>query len=78
MSKLTEKQKESVNRFGQFLQKGNLENELLLKYLSVIEQFGNIQTLAQYCKENNVNYNTIKTKENVFDFGGVKFIIDNE
>jgi hypothetical protein len=73
---LTEYQSKAIEKFMDACHNGQWSDVALAEILKIISSYGNAVTLSRHCKHTGANYNTEKKK--AVDFGGVKFILDNQ
>lgn len=74
---MTEKEKITLEKFGKFIQDGNVSNKFLVEIIKVAGGFLNIKTIADYARSNNMSYQGTKTCRDVINIFNVKFTIDN-
>jgi hypothetical protein len=58
-------------------EKGKLDNESLVQLIELCGNYLNIQSIADYAKENKMSYNGVKNHRQIVKIFNQKFIIDN-
>jgi len=74
----TENTTKLLNFVSTKFQNNELDNNSLLQLLELCGNFLNLQTIPNYAKENNINYNGVKNYRGVVELFNVKFVIDND
>jgi hypothetical protein len=73
---LSDYEKKSIEKFHEACHNGQWTDKGLSEILKLISDYSNARTLNKFCKSSGLNYNTVKAQ--AVEFGGVKFVLDNE
>ena len=55
-----------------------LDNDSLVQLIELSGRYLNLQTIANYAKENNISYNGAKKFRNIIQLFQTKFVIEND
>ena len=77
MGKLSDYEQKSLEKLGESLHKGNWSNEGLVQLIELCGMYLNLETIPSYAKKNKLSYNGVKKFRKIWNFCGVKFVIDN-
>ena len=75
---MTDKEKDLVNRLGNYIQQKGMSNECLVQIIEQAGFFLNPQTISDYANNHGLSYNGVKNYREIIKLFGVKFVIDNK
>lgn len=74
---MTEYQQLSIDKLGKSITEGKWDNDGLVQLIELCGMFLNLETIPSYAKKNKLSYNGVKKFRKIWNFCGVKFVIDN-
>lgn len=74
---MIEYQQLSIYKLEKAIAEGKWDNDGLVQLIELCGMYLNLETIPSYAKKNKLSYNGVKKFRKIWNFCGIKFVIDN-
>jgi hypothetical protein len=74
---ITTEQQLVIDKFGRYCHEKGASTDMLLKIIELAITYGNIRTVSDYAKQNNLSYQGVVKTRNIVEILGVKCVVEN-